>query len=933
MTEGQQEAFNKLKDTLYTYPLLQYPDFSRPFIVSSDASNYGVGGVLSQELDRKVLPIAYASRTLSDTEVNYSTIEKELLAILFSVETFRPYLYGRQFTLETDHRPLVWLHNVKNPNSKLIRWRLRLNEYDYVIVYKKGIINSNADALSRNPYEGMQTLCDVKDDMTLDEELDPLDPSFHRVHEVLISNQTPVTQSSQHLTKDTNYDACIENAFLKMDHTTFYENNSNCQFTRKKIYEPDSSEEEFETATEESGDEQDELFIDACHEEGYPSGSNDYFDANMSLGPGAIPSIASRDCTSRTEGEAQLDCMLDSAGPGAIPGNASWTALPAPVSDDDRLKDNEFFTEIRGKYNTVIEPDDEDTEDSFEDKDPLQTNSEPKLQKTFIFKQKVKNLSRIKENEIAEDTYQCFPIFHDEPPADKDLTHDDPIPSNFEFSCIQPSKEKLFMRDDNLVLFIPADCRLTTETGQELIEENRLKYDDLQKENPENLQVGNVIVIKYENHCVFNVIIKQNFDSKPHLIDIVAALWALKHAMDELKIESISVSRVGNGLNQISWVSIEDEFRKLFGQGNYQITICYGEIEIPPETDRDKLIREYHSSVTGGHKGSTKTYERIRENFYWPNMRVQIRKFVRECETCKLNKTIRVKTKLPMKITDTPSEAFEKIEMDIVGPLPRTENGNKYILTIQDNLTKYSEAIPLRSTESTVIASAFAEHFITRFGCPQVIHTDQGSDFTSQVMATFCRIFRIKHLRSTAFHPQTLGSLERSHHVLIQYLKNYCEKTNWDKWIRFALFSYNTSKHEGTGFTPHELIFGKQARIPSEFAKCQLPLTYNLYLKTLTEKLAKTQEEARERLHAAKERSKKYYDRKLNGQTYAVGDPVYLQNNTKSSKLDREYSGPYKIVQIFNDNNVELDLGRQKTRIVHMNRLRPQTLKIFPDSK
>ena len=154
-TESQQEALNKLKDTLCTYPLLQYPDFSRPFIVSSDASNYGLGGVLSQNIDGKVLPIAYASRTLSDTEVNYSTIEKELLAILFSVETFRPYLYGRQFTLETDHRPLVWLHNVKNPNSKLIRWRLRLNEYDYVIVYKKGIINSNADALSRNPYEGI----------------------------------------------------------------------------------------------------------------------------------------------------------------------------------------------------------------------------------------------------------------------------------------------------------------------------------------------------------------------------------------------------------------------------------------------------------------------------------------------------------------------------------------------------------------------------------------------------------------------------------------------------------------------------------------------------------------------------------------------------------------------------------------------------------
>ena len=200
-------------------------------------------------------------------------------------------------------------------------------------------------------------------------------------------------------------------------------------------------------------------------------------------------------------------------------------------------------------------------------------------------------------------------------------------------------------------------------------------------------------------------------------------------------------------------------------------------------------------------------------------------------------------------------------------------------------------------------------------------------------MATFCKIFKIKHLRSTAFHLQSLESLERSHHILIQYLKNYCEKTNWDRWVRFAIFSYNTSKHEGTGFAPHELIFGKTARIPSEFAKRELPLTYNLYLKTLAKKLIKTKEEARERLIAAKERSKKYYDQKLNVQNYQIGNPVYLEKNKKYSKLENDYSGPYKIIQIFNDHNVELDLQKGKTKIVHMNRLRPQTLKIFPDTR
>ena len=104
-------------------------------------------GVLSpKSLDSKGdLPIAYASRTLTDNEINYSTIEKELLAILFCVETLRPYLYGRHFKLETDHRSLIWLQNVKNPGSKLLRWRLRPSEYDYDIVYKKGVMHSNAE--------------------------------------------------------------------------------------------------------------------------------------------------------------------------------------------------------------------------------------------------------------------------------------------------------------------------------------------------------------------------------------------------------------------------------------------------------------------------------------------------------------------------------------------------------------------------------------------------------------------------------------------------------------------------------------------------------------------------------------------------------------------------------------------------------------------
>lgn len=99
--------------------------------------------------DQLVLTNCYASRTLTKTEQNYSTTEKELLAIVWATKYFRPYLFGRKFTIVTDHKPLTWLFSLKEPNSKLIRWRLKLEEFDYDILYKPGKQNTNADALSR----------------------------------------------------------------------------------------------------------------------------------------------------------------------------------------------------------------------------------------------------------------------------------------------------------------------------------------------------------------------------------------------------------------------------------------------------------------------------------------------------------------------------------------------------------------------------------------------------------------------------------------------------------------------------------------------------------------------------------------------------------------------------------------------------------------
>lgn len=139
------EAFDKLKLIMTSPPLLVFPDFSKRFTVTTDASNVAIGAVLSQNGK----PICFASRTLNGAEKRYHTLEKELLAIVWAVRYFRPYLFGRPFVVQTDHQPLKWLYSLKDPTARVLRWKTLLNEYEFIVEYIKGRENNVADFLSR----------------------------------------------------------------------------------------------------------------------------------------------------------------------------------------------------------------------------------------------------------------------------------------------------------------------------------------------------------------------------------------------------------------------------------------------------------------------------------------------------------------------------------------------------------------------------------------------------------------------------------------------------------------------------------------------------------------------------------------------------------------------------------------------------------------
>ena len=144
-----QKAFDQLKQKLVSPPILAYPQFDVPFVVQTDASAHAVGGVLSQVQDGKERVIAYWSQQLKKAERNYSTIEREALAVVGAIKEFYPYRYGFPFQLHTDHNPLVSLKTVKDFGGRVSRWMLLLQQFDFTVVYKPGTSNGNADCLSR----------------------------------------------------------------------------------------------------------------------------------------------------------------------------------------------------------------------------------------------------------------------------------------------------------------------------------------------------------------------------------------------------------------------------------------------------------------------------------------------------------------------------------------------------------------------------------------------------------------------------------------------------------------------------------------------------------------------------------------------------------------------------------------------------------------
>lgn len=229
-----------------------------------------------------------------------------------------------------------------------------------------------------------------------------------------------------------------------------------------------------------------------------------------------------------------------------------------------------------------------------------------------------------------------------------------------------------------------------------------------------------------------------------------------------------------------------------------------------PREKRKAVLQYVHENILSGHLGIQRTQERVRSRFYWPGWRADVEIYCKECTVCEERKQP-TKTRCAPLVTNRSGFTMEKIAMDILGPLPTSALGNKYILVISDYFSKWTEAYALADHKAVTIAGVLVNEFITRFGVPLSIHTDQGRDFESKLIKEICQLLGIEKIRTSPYHPQSDGQVERFNRTLLEMLSKVvnAEQRDWDRQSPNVMIAYRTSVNSSTGYTPAMLMLGR----------------------------------------------------------------------------------------------------------------------------
>ncbi len=231
-----------------------------------------------------------------------------------------------------------------------------------------------------------------------------------------------------------------------------------------------------------------------------------------------------------------------------------------------------------------------------------------------------------------------------------------------------------------------------------------------------------------------------------------------------------------------------------------------------PANYKQRVLKELHDNM--GHQGLDRTMSLIRERFYWPQMHNDVDHYVTKSCVCLKQKKPGKETRAPLQNIVT-THPLKLVSIDFLH-LDKCKGGYQYILIVVDHFTRFAQAYATTSKSAKTVVEKLFNDYALKFGFPQRIHHDQGGEFENQLVAQLKKSCGVAGSRTTPYHPQGNGQVERFNRTLLQMLKTWTEnqKTNWKESLNKLIFAYNNTKCEVTGFSPFYLLFGRSPRLP-----------------------------------------------------------------------------------------------------------------------
>lgn len=366
---------------------------------------------------------------------------------------------------------------------------------------------------------------------------------------------------------------------------------------------------------------------------------------------------------------------------------------------------------------------------------------------------------------------------------------------------------------------------------------------------------------------------------------------------------------------------------------------------VVPKGYRVEVLRVAHDTPFGGHLGIKKTLARISVGFYWPNIAKDVQEYCTTCDVCQRVGYPQDHPKAPLRPFPVVGQVFQRISIDILGPLPKTRRGRQYVLLIVDHASRYVTAFALSSITATQVALAFLE-FASTFGWPEIVVSDRGVNFSANLMQKVFELAEVKHTPVLAYHQSANGLVERFVQTIGKMIKAYSlqHTDGWDVALPYLVSAIRDAPAASLGhYSPNEVVFGRKVVGPLQLLKSTWEGNQALvgnkgveeYVSNLRKILERVQKVASGYLREAQKDQKNYYDRTAKRRILNVGDKVLLLKAERVGKTGVAWEGPYQVLQCQERDNyvIQRESSLEKPMIVHINRLklyRQRQAQMFP---